>query len=731
MTDIRIRDLPAASPAVASDFLAIDNGSTRKVSITDAVNAGRPLASQAEAETGTNPAKAMTPLTTKQSIASEVGATVQGYSANLDELSGVVPGSAGMSILAFSLASDVRSFLDTAPYVATRTALKALDTTKDITAVLTENGREGIFNWKVGDYSTLIAADTQEGLYIKADAVAATSGAWVRVFDGTAIARWFGAVADGVTPCNTAVNGMASVLGYIGFGSGVHVLTTDTLAVPVYFEVGGAITASAGQTVTITSRIDSPRQYIFQGDGSYSLLADGDSGEDSKEVHISWFGGFPSHNDIIDTAPSIAKANAALGNLREGVIRFDNGNYHMASLSTTTINRGVSLQGAGERRTVFRVSVDGVDIFTTAGVAAKFKDIQFEVETSVITVRNTGWYIVGLHEDLEAYNISFQGGRGIYVESNRPRIDNIKANFGASPSVGSSLIHIASGAGARVSNVQCLTSAFGPTNVVKIGGVGTVSGFEVENISSVIPSVTVSIDGSSASVVRGKIDGVIYNGSAGAAPDYVIDLHNNGAFTMSDITIANVVGSSYASNGVRIRNSGSGTLEDISLDLVTISGSSGIGIDIERTAGTLRDIFVGNTVNVVERATPVRRNGTMSNVRIGPQALSNAYPVLVYSISNLPDGEARSIDLGRSFFSGSVEITAGSARHGIFTARAAATPAVSANRITDANTVAVATTLSGTTGTDGNLTLGVQDGVLYVENRLGSSQNITVTVKAP
>lgn len=59
------------------------------------------------------------------------------------------------------------------------------------------------------------------------------------------------------------------------------------------------------------------------------------------------------------------------------------------------------------------------------------------------------------------------------------------------------------------------------------------------------------------------------------------------------------------------------------------------------------------------------------------------------------------------------------------------TPAVSDSRIAAANTVAVAATLAGATATDGNLTLGVQDGVLYVENRLRSAQDISLTVKSP
>lgn len=85
MPDIRIRELPTASPAVGTDWVPIDNGSTRKVAIQDLVSAGRPLASQAEAEAGTDPVKAMTPLTTKQAVTS-YGLTKDGNLAGLTDI---------------------------------------------------------------------------------------------------------------------------------------------------------------------------------------------------------------------------------------------------------------------------------------------------------------------------------------------------------------------------------------------------------------------------------------------------------------------------------------------------------------------------------------------------------------------------------------------------------------------------------------------------------------------
>ncbi|WP_162109139.1 hypothetical protein [Sinorhizobium sp. CCBAU 05631] len=83
--------------------------------------------------------------------------------------------------------------------VATRTALKALNTAVTTLAFLGEAGRGGLFKWTPGDFSAQITADTQEGIYAKADAVASTAGAWVRQYDGPVNVQWYGAVGDGTT----------------------------------------------------------------------------------------------------------------------------------------------------------------------------------------------------------------------------------------------------------------------------------------------------------------------------------------------------------------------------------------------------------------------------------------------------------------------------------------------------------------------------------------------------
>lgn len=105
-------------------------------------------------------------------------------------------------------------------YVADRTALKALDTTTVKVAYLGEAGRYGLFQWIAGNYSTHISTDTNEGVYIKANAIASSAGAWVRSFDFVNYQiLWFGAVADYSTDNTAKVNSAIEVSNLVNTNS--------------------------------------------------------------------------------------------------------------------------------------------------------------------------------------------------------------------------------------------------------------------------------------------------------------------------------------------------------------------------------------------------------------------------------------------------------------------------------------------------------------------------------
>lgn len=68
----------------------------------------------------------------------------------------------------------------------------------------------------------------------------------------------------------------------------------------------------------------------------------------------------------------------------------------------------------------------------------------------------------------------------------------------------------------------------------------------------------------------------------------------------------------------------------------------------------------------------------------------------------------------------------GSATHIFGWYRATSSPA-SSKYSGAATAVMVNTTLNGTTGADGNITIGVQNNLIYIENRNGSSNTFTVS----
>lgn len=193
MVDIRIRDLPPASPPVASDFVPIDNGTTRKTDIQTLVETGRPAASQAEAEAGTDPTKAMTPLTTKQSIASERGVSIQAYSANLDTLAGIVPGAAGLSLLASPDGAEAAEIVGTFD----NRADAALFNLSAFSVVMVNRWSSSSL-YAPAFYKKVASEPTHAAKFQSSD------GSWWEIEGAVIDIRSLGAMGDGVTSDTTA-----------------------------------------------------------------------------------------------------------------------------------------------------------------------------------------------------------------------------------------------------------------------------------------------------------------------------------------------------------------------------------------------------------------------------------------------------------------------------------------------------------------------------------------------
>lgn len=228
---IRPSALPRRTNPVASEIAPVDNGvQVAGSTLAEIVNAGRPVASRAEAEAGVNAEKSMAPLTVKQSIASEVGVTLaskaQGDKADsaiqaifgaadisIDSTdptgpviyytgAGVADGDKGDVIVSGSgsdwqLSSAAKGRL--VGVAADRTALAAMSGSTYQAVDLMEAGRKGLFQWDGSDLSDEVTNDPAQGIYVAptSDATGA-SGAWVRVRDKSMglLTTWFKGAGD-------------------------------------------------------------------------------------------------------------------------------------------------------------------------------------------------------------------------------------------------------------------------------------------------------------------------------------------------------------------------------------------------------------------------------------------------------------------------------------------------------------------------------------------------------
>src|SRR5581483_1838772 len=156
--------------------------------------------------------------------------------------------------------SDIQSGAASGPpLAATRSGLAAA--TPQRVAVLSEAGREGMFLYKAGDFSALVAADPAQGIYIAPAAdQTGKSGAWVRKYDGSVNVRWFGATGDGSTDDSAAFTAAVAYLKAVAVNSdgGEH-KASPRLFIP------------AGHYYLAATTLDITHTLIIEGEGGYRV----------------------------------------------------------------------------------------------------------------------------------------------------------------------------------------------------------------------------------------------------------------------------------------------------------------------------------------------------------------------------------------------------------------------------------------------------------------------------
>lgn len=136
----------------------------------------------------------------------------------------------GLSLMAATTYAEAWMVLKLNGSLSTRALIKALVPQAGMSVLLTESGRVGNFVWRTGDYSAQIAADTLEGMYLKANSVASNVGAWVREHEGLIKPNWFnGTAGDNVGDDRAAIVAALTVANDVFLSFGKTYRITDTV----------------------------------------------------------------------------------------------------------------------------------------------------------------------------------------------------------------------------------------------------------------------------------------------------------------------------------------------------------------------------------------------------------------------------------------------------------------------------------------------------------------------
>lgn len=406
----------------------------------------------------------------------------------------------------------------------------------------------------------------------------------------------YGAVGDGQADDTKAFEAAIAQGKPLLVSSGSYVVGDLDITVPLSFLPGAALLAKSGSTVSLREQISSPKQHIFQGNGTYTIaLTDAESGEQLKEGHCAWWGVFPGAAYADVNSDRIAKALSAYGNLREGVLYFDIGGYHLTK--SVDVPRGVVIKGDGIRRTVFVPHSDGWPVFRTIGDAASFEDIQFEtgrsgqawqiklrsspaiqIETANCVVRN-------------ACFVCFENA--INADGEAPIIEDVYFSIDTQDGDSSSAFLTLSRGYAYVNGVFCnLGKTYSPNAVVKIApkaGSPVMRGLTINNVHSAVSGQAIYIDASANSIVGLLIRGINYSAISGNKPNSAITVAAANAKYVAAMSISDVVINNWPENVVSFSVASGGQIVQAALSNLSAFGSSSAGaglvVTIPETAG--------------------------------------------------------------------------------------------------------------------------------------------------
>lgn len=305
MADIRINQLPAGSGPVATDFVPLDNGSTRKATVQAIVEIGRPAASQAEAEAGTNPTKVMTPLTTKQAVTS-YGLLKEN---NLNDVSDVTAARTNLGLGD----SATRNVGTTAGTVAAGDDSRIAGAVQTTRAVNTGTGLTGGGNLS-SDLTLSLGAGSIASLALADSALQPTSGisklASFAALDGGASTAAL--LADQQREWMFLPGDFTADLAKQGYENFYIPPTSDpTGASGVYALIGAAPTGSWNVNDSTPARIHRVNDRVFGGLAAAQAYGSSEEfGPAFKRLH-TWLGGWTDEDLVDHSGPGFYLENSA------------------------------------------------------------------------------------------------------------------------------------------------------------------------------------------------------------------------------------------------------------------------------------------------------------------------------------------------------------------------------------------------------------------------------------
>ncbi len=545
---------------------------------------------------------------------------------------------------------------------------------------------------------------------------------------------------NGLVDDGPAITKMANALGYVIIPSGNFRITANlTITVPQFYQPGACLTVDTTSTLTITNRIHSANQWIFQGTGKVLINIVSTMGEDAKLVTAGWFGVFPTNTLITDISDRMQRALDSMNaQTREGILQLECGSYHLSK--TIYVPRGVEVAGRGMRRTIFDISGLDYTIFETAGNACKFTNFQFEFPTGQSGVR-TAPYIHVKHGTCEIDSVwLYPSTVGIIIDETWCTIRNLRATYGLDPqalNVADTCVIWARSSSFSIMDVTVIGTTYCPHHVIRVGHETNISAGNIDNIHTTMPSTAVFMDNRNCSVTRLNVGNIIGNPASSTGNlqfDALIKIVAAGAYQCTYITLHGLVTNGFATSLLHAESSGTSIISNIALGSAVAQGNTGYGVRLlNNGTGAIRNISISDDVDVSGRPTRLETVGSVTLLSIPPTIRGTQFSDPIVENFSLGNDLVRVIgDYRTAIFSGVLIIGSSSPGvNGIFSFRAAS----SGNHVTmiagTANMATTTSTLKGTSGTDGKFTVGIDgSGQLVLENRMGINLTLTATLMA-